>query len=61
MLFILFEGGFTGGSAHDNQNDLKIFSNQSNIIVVSIAYRLSIFGFFYMGTENAPGYVIKKF
>ena len=55
VLIWIHGGAFIGGSAQDNQNDLKKFSSQTNIIVVSIAYRLSIFGFLYMGTDNAPG------
>jgi para-nitrobenzyl esterase len=55
VLVWIHGGAFTGGSARDDQNNLKKFSMQTNTIVVSIAYRLSIFGFLYMGTENAPG------
>jgi len=46
-------GGFTIGSATDE--DPLIFVNETNLIYVSISYRLSIFGFLYMANEEAPG------
>ena len=48
VLIWIHGGGFTGGSTDQNQVELKSFSSQANVIVVGIAYRLSIFGFLYM-------------
>ncbi len=41
------------GSATDN--DPTVLVTRADLIYVSIAYRLSIFGFLYMQDESAPG------
>jgi len=37
------------------ETEFVSLSSGENIIVVGINYRLDIFGFLYMGNENAPG------
>jgi len=48
-------GGYQLGSAHEPQYDGVVFSSIANVILVSVNYRLNMFGFFYLGTEEAPG------
>lgn len=51
----IYGGGFYYGSSTLNIYDPKIFVAETQLIVVSIQYRVSIFGFLYMNHENAPG------
>ncbi|XP_062580478.1 uncharacterized protein LOC134242419 [Saccostrea cucullata] len=46
-------GGFTGGSAH--LYDSSLIASQGDVIVVTIQYRLGIFGFFSLGKNEALG------
>lgn len=55
VLVWIHGGGFVAGGVTDFQNTLKKFAAFNNIIVVSIQYRLGVFGFLYMNTDNAPG------
>ena len=55
VLVWIHGGGFVAGGVTDFQNTLKKFAASNNIIVVSIQYRLGVFGFLYMNTDNAPG------
>lgn len=51
----IYGGGFTSGTATLKIYDPKIMVAETQTIVVSIQYRLSIFGFLYMDDEKAPG------
>ena len=51
VLIWIHGGGFTSGNSYLNATSFI----KNNIIVVSIEYRLGIFGFFYMGNKNATG------
>lgn len=55
VLVWIHGGGFVSGGASDMQDSFKKFSIKTNTIIVSIQYRLGLFGFLYMGTDNAPG------
>lgn len=46
-------GGFTAGQA--TLFDASYIALEGNVIVVTINYRLGVFGFLYTGDENAPG------
>lgn len=52
MVFI-HGGGFTGGGA--DLYDSSELSRQGGVIIVTIQYRLGIFGFFSLGNEEASG------
>ncbi|XP_056007622.1 uncharacterized protein LOC125666537 isoform X2 [Ostrea edulis] len=49
----IFGGGFTIGSAHFY--DSRALAQRGNVIVVTIQYRLGIFGFLSLGTSEAQG------
>ncbi|KAF8386834.1 ace-1 [Pristionchus pacificus] len=51
----VFGGGFWSGSSTLDVYDGKIFPTEENIILVTLNYRVSIFGFLYLGTPEAPG------
>ncbi|RMZ96447.1 acetylcholinesterase type 1 [Brachionus plicatilis] len=51
----IYGGGFTSGTATLKIYDPKIIVAETQTIIVSIQYRLSIFGFLYMDDEKAPG------
>ena len=46
-------GGFTAGQA--TLFDASYLAIQGDVIIVTINYRLGIFGFLYTGDANAPG------
>jgi acetylcholinesterase len=48
-------GGFQTGSSTSKNDDPKMFVAETNIIYVTVEYRLSIFGFLFMDHEDAPG------
>ncbi len=51
----IFGGGFWSGTSTLEVYDGKILASEENVIVVSMNYRVSIFGFLYLGREDAPG------
>ncbi|CAD6185212.1 unnamed protein product [Caenorhabditis auriculariae] len=51
----VFGGGFWSGTSTLDVYDGRIFSAEENIILVSMNYRVSIFGFLYMDRPEAPG------
>ncbi|CAF0719879.1 unnamed protein product [Brachionus calyciflorus] len=51
----IYGGGFSSGTSTLKIYDPKIIVAETQLIVVSIQYRLSIFGFLYMNHESAPG------
>lgn len=51
----LHSGSFVIGSTSMDMGDGKYLAAREKVIVVSLAYRLGIFGFFYLGHESAPG------
>lgn len=51
----IYGGGFSMGTSTLKVYDPKIIVAETQLIVVSIQYRLSIFGFLYLDHENAPG------
>ncbi len=55
VIIWLHGGGFKTGSSTSSLDDPKLFVSETNLIYVTIEYRLSIFGFLYMDHENAPG------
>lgn len=55
VMIWIFGGGFWSGCATLDVYDGKIFASEENIIFVSMNYRVSAFGFLYLGREEAPG------
>ena len=51
----IYGGGFTSGTSTLKIYDPKILVSETNLIFVSIQYRVSIFGFLYLGHPDAPG------
>lgn len=53
-VLVLFYGtDFNGGSSYTHNPSMLVA--ETNLIVVSVQYRLSIFGFLYLNSSNAPG------
>ncbi|VDN51634.1 unnamed protein product [Dracunculus medinensis] len=55
VLLWVYGGGFWSGCATLEIYDGKIFASEENVIIVSMNYRVSVFGFLYMAREEAPG------
>uniref|UniRef100_A0A0N4ZSR4 Carboxylic ester hydrolase n=1 Tax=Parastrongyloides trichosuri TaxID=131310 RepID=A0A0N4ZSR4_PARTI len=55
VLIWIYGGGFWCGCSSLDVYDGKIFSTEENVIIVTINYRVTVFGFLYMGREEAPG------
>ncbi|KRZ73534.1 Acetylcholinesterase 1 [Trichinella papuae] len=53
----VFGGGFWSGTASLDVYDGKILSSEEDVVVVSMNYRVSLFGFLYLGLADAPGNV----
>ncbi|KAK0404447.1 hypothetical protein QR680_017458 [Steinernema hermaphroditum] len=51
----VYGGGFWSGCSTLDVYDGKILAGEENVIVVSMNYRVSVFGFLYMAREEAPG------
>ncbi|KAI6244205.1 Carboxylic ester hydrolase [Aphelenchoides fujianensis] len=51
----VYGGGFWSGCSTLDVYDGKILASEEEVIVVSMNYRVSVFGFLYLGNENAPG------
>lgn len=51
----IYGGGFASGTSTLKIYDPRIIVSETQLIYVSIQYRLNIFGFLYMDHENAPG------
>jgi len=49
-------GGFVSGSAHEPIYNGRIFAALGDVVLVTVNYRLNIFGFLYTGDETyGPG------
>ncbi|KAE9554135.1 hypothetical protein FO519_002672 [Halicephalobus sp. NKZ332] len=55
VLVWVYGGGFWSGCATLDIYDPKIFCSEENVIIVAMNYRVSMFGFLYLGIEAAPG------
>ncbi|PAV56196.1 hypothetical protein WR25_09512 [Diploscapter pachys] len=51
----VYGGGFWSGTASLDVYDGRILPTDENIILISMNYRVSIFGFLYLGRPEAPG------
>uniref|UniRef100_A0A914E4M1 Carboxylic ester hydrolase n=1 Tax=Acrobeloides nanus TaxID=290746 RepID=A0A914E4M1_9BILA len=51
----IYGGGFWSGCATLDVYDGRIFSSEEDVIIVSMNYRVSVFGFLYLAREEAPG------
>jgi acetylcholinesterase len=51
----IYGGGFYSGTSTLDIYDPRVIVAETELVFVSIQYRLSIFGFLYMDHENAPG------
>jgi carboxylesterase type B len=54
-MFWIHGGGFLYGSSSLEIYDAAYLAAKGDIIIVTINYRLSTFGFLYTGTDDAPG------
>ncbi|KAF8763670.1 Acetylcholinesterase-1 like protein [Argiope bruennichi] len=57
VLFWIHGGGFTYGSNRMDVYDASALAVHGNVIVVTINYRMGVFGFVTSNTEDAPGNV----
>ena len=48
-------GGLTTGSGNPQEYGPKYWMDDGSVVLVSINYRLNVFGFFSLGTEKVPG------
>lgn len=55
VLVWIYGGGFYSGTSTLNIYDPRIIVGETELIFVSLQYRVSIFGFLYMNHEAAPG------
>lgn len=55
VLVWIYGGGFATGTSTLRIYDPRIIVAETNLIYVSLQYRVSLFGFFYMGHPDAPG------
>jgi acetylcholinesterase len=55
VLVWIYGGGFYSGTSTLKIYDPRIIVAETDLIFVSLQYRVSIFGFLYMNHENAPG------
>ncbi|KAL3072871.1 hypothetical protein niasHS_017845 [Heterodera schachtii] len=55
VLFWIYGGGFWSGTASLDVYDGKILSSEEDVIVVTVNYRVTVFGFLYLAREEAPG------
>lgn len=55
VMFWIHGGGFLYGSSSLEIYDAAYLAAKGDIIIVTINYRLSTFGFLYTGTDDAPG------
>ncbi|KAI6173497.1 Carboxylic ester hydrolase [Aphelenchoides besseyi] len=51
----IYGGGFWSGCSTLDVYDASILAAEEEVIVVAMNYRVSLFGFLYLGTEQAPG------
>ena len=51
----VYGGGFWSGTSTLPVYDGKILASEENVIVVSMNYRVTLFGFLYLGRADAPG------
>jgi acetylcholinesterase len=55
VMIWIYGGGFYSGTSTLKVYDPRILVAETQLIFVSIQYRVSLFGFLYMDHENAPG------
>ncbi|VDD92172.1 unnamed protein product [Enterobius vermicularis] len=55
VMIWIYGGGFWSGCSTLDIYDGKILASEENVIVITINYRVSVFGFLYLGDENVPG------
>ena len=48
-------GGLTTGSGNPKEYGPKYWMDDGSVILVTINYRINVFGFFSLGTEDVPG------
>lgn len=51
----MYGGGFWSGCSTLDVYDPKILATDEEVIVVAMNYRVSVFGFLYLGRKEAPG------
>lgn len=55
VMIWIYGGGFWSGCASLDVYDGKILASEEDVIIVSMNYRVSTFGFLYLAKEEAPG------
>lgn len=55
VMIWIYGGGFWSGCITLDIYDTKVLCSEEEVIVVAMNYRVSMFGFLYLGIEGAPG------
>uniref|UniRef100_A0AC34FFG5 Carboxylic ester hydrolase n=1 Tax=Panagrolaimus sp. ES5 TaxID=591445 RepID=A0AC34FFG5_9BILA len=55
VMIWIYGGGFWSGCISLDIYDTKVLASEEDVIVVAMNYRVSMFGFLYLGIEGAPG------
>jgi carboxylesterase type B len=55
VMFWIHGGSYISGTIFSGEYNATYLSLVGDVVVVEVNYRLSVFGFFYDGTDNAPG------
>ncbi|CAL1278833.1 unnamed protein product [Larinioides sclopetarius] len=55
VIFWIYGGGFTLGSNRMDVYDARPLAERESVVVVTVNYRLGLFGFLTSNTNDAPG------
>lgn len=61
VMFWIYGGGYTFGSSRVDFYHGQVLAAEGDVVVVTFNYRIGVEGFFYSGTDDAPGNMGKLF